>query len=86
MQIFDMVFRVLNDFFFLPDIVSNVCIVHVEHPVLLSLCTYHKPGIKVSISSGYTKKNSKTYGKDLETHRIAGISLKMLLNIFDYTV
>ena len=57
-QIFNVVFRVVNEFFSFPDIMSNVCIVHVEHPVFLldmlftllrhsSLCTHHKPGVKV---------------------------------------
>ena len=90
-----MVFRFINDFFSFPDIMSNVCIVHVEHPLFLSdmlftllrdssLCTHRKPSVKVFHQPWLHHKSFKTYFMEEIQKRMPGISFKMFLDISGY--
>ena len=76
-----------NDFFFLSGHYVQRVHCSCRNPVFLTLCAHHhKPGVKVFISPGYTTKDSKPYGRDLETHSMPGISFKMFLKIFGYAI
>ena len=75
-----------NDFFFLSGHYVQRVHCSCRTSCVSSVVGTPQTGVKVFISPGYTTKDSKPYGRDLETHRMPGISFKMFLKIFGYAI